>query len=455
MCSTITLYELPKPMKHLICPVYHPRRVTQQGFTLIEMAIVLLIVGLLVGPLFQLYSNYLTQQKMQTTKDHVNQAMSAMAVSDPRYAPCPSDRSLPPNDPNFGAEQCDMTVIPNCNPGGIPAQGICQTAGSRDADGDGAIDRVIIGGIPRIMVDQVTGARTTILSGDAALDGWGQWLNYAVSQKVRDHTNTDGSNNFRFGVINAIDENGRPTAGVTAPGDSEFVVWSSGKNGAGAYNYNGVLMAPCPALVAAGPPINPRESENCNNNFTFMQGIGNYEGANAATYLDDYVRFYFQTAGDLWAFAMRNNAPTQHIYNLNTGNVGINTAAPVNQLDVSGPNGTPGNLEATAVRINTLQTTSGEGTATLNLTTTAFPPTGICGTSGSVSQIVTGWDARGAGGKLCGGATVQTPAMTIDCHALFGNTFWINGLNTEGCVTCSDGIVERDVKDAAGTPCVP
>lgn len=429
-------------------PLHH--RGSQNGFTLVELSIVLVIVALLSAPLFQLYTTHLIQKKNQLTKDNIQLAISAMAVSDPRYAPCPSDRSLPPTDPNFGVEQCDLTAIPNCNAGGIPAQGICKTSGSRDSDGNGIIDRVIIGGVPRAMVDRVTGVKTPILEGDSALDGYGQWLNYAVSQKVMDHTNTTGDNNFKYGVINAIDENGNATAGVTAPGDAEFVIWSSGQNGAGAYTYQGILASPCPARVTAGPPPNPLESENCNNDFTFMQGIGNYEGA-GPNYLDDSTKFYFQTAGDLWAFAMRNNAPTQHIYNLNTGNVGINTPAPTRTLDVSG------DLEVPTMRANTLTTQSAmSGTVTMSIGSQIAPPLSF-NCQSPYPLVPLNWLSYSSG--MMGGCnyvSIEPPTnSTVDCHTLYGPTFWVRGWNTQGCVICSDGATDRTVSDTSGTPCTP
>lgn len=390
----------------------------QLGFTLLEMSLVLLIVALLTVPLMNLYNSHLENQKLTVTKENVKKAISAMATADPRFMPCPSDRSLPPTDPNFGHENCNLAAIPNCNAGGTPVQGICRVRGSRDTNADGN-DWVIIGGVP-ITID-IPGAttRTTILKGENSIDGWGRLLNYAISERVSDHTNTTGADNFKYGVISAIDEIGNATAGIN--GDAEFVIWSAGKNGAGAYQYLGGPVAPC--------PVGNRDSENCNNDFTFRQALGVYEGA-GANYFDDISYFYLQGSGDLWSYAAARTAgaPEQHIYNLNKDAVLIGT-------NVTGGSGARlivnGNLEAATAKA---QFFSAGGQASFS--PNGIPLVGDRACSGS--NVLQSWNTLPPGNPNCGQPSIMARGISYTRTCPAGSL--VKGITTRGCVLCTNGV---------------
>jgi prepilin-type N-terminal cleavage/methylation domain-containing protein len=77
------------------------------GFTLIELSIVILIVGILVIPILEIYNSYLLRKQMIVTRENVQNTVDGLSLVLNRY-PCPSDRSLPVGDPNFAIEQCNL-----------------------------------------------------------------------------------------------------------------------------------------------------------------------------------------------------------------------------------------------------------------------------------------------------------------------------------------------------------
>ncbi|MDP2785976.1 MAG: prepilin-type N-terminal cleavage/methylation domain-containing protein, partial [Sulfurimicrobium sp.] len=67
------------------------------GFTLVEMAIVLIIIGLLLGGLLMPLSAQMEQRRIsetQKTLDEINQALIGFAVANKRL-PCPSTQTDP------------------------------------------------------------------------------------------------------------------------------------------------------------------------------------------------------------------------------------------------------------------------------------------------------------------------------------------------------------------------
>ena len=74
-----------------------------KGFTLVELAIVIIITGLLMIPAFHMYDTYLYEKRVRETRDHLAKIKTELAVFQikrGRY-PCPSDRSLSVLDVDF------------------------------------------------------------------------------------------------------------------------------------------------------------------------------------------------------------------------------------------------------------------------------------------------------------------------------------------------------------------
>ncbi len=395
------------------------QRSASSGFTLIELTIVILIVGVLMVPLTQMYSLYLKEKRIITTNESIQNSIRSLALFSPKRFPCPSDRSLPPTDVNYGYEQC--TGIPACS---AAYQGICRVDGTRDTaiDADALPDPVLIGGVPfRTRVGAVT-VPLPLLNSSDTLDGWNRKLTYAVSERLTDVAKTGSLEDFKYGVIAAIDEHGNPTAGISAVGDAQLVVLSHGYTGNGGFSERGSFL-PCPAVG--------QDRENCDNDNTFIEALGQYD-ANDANFFDDHVQFYLERSGSLWASLTDSlGQPTAHLNNMNSDNVGVNLMTPGTKLDVSG------NLRADTVRANTYCDKSGASTNCF--------PTDFFGAAKTSGALI---NKCGTGSIMTGISQLQVKCAkpTLDLPPSYpglsctGAGNWVRGVLTNGCIICTNGV---------------
>lgn len=412
------------------------------GFTLIEMSFVLLISSIMLIPLLMLYYQYDLNRKIETTKSNMANAETVMAVFSPLRYPCPADRSLAPGAPNYGVDVCTvagftLAGVPNCDTTGNE-QGICRTPGAQDTVDDPDTiagnnnEFVLIGGIPTISGGLVIAG----LSDEKTLDGWGRKLNYAVSYTSARPNRTEGFNRFKNGVIQVVDEFGNNTAGVN--NDGQFVIYSSGETGLGAYNANGIFT-PCNIAVSDG--------ENCDGDFTFRQALANSEGAGGG-FFDDRLLAYNVSGGDLWMSVTDNNfLPTTHMRPYFTGAVGIGTDSPgvtsatdnINNLmlDVNGT------LKAGAVRTDNLCNIDGSFCLNIDSNSGFFgdrqPGVNSCANPDDVMTGISG------GQVVCAAPSIAAPNHT-NSNCPSGSTglccpsgSFLKGILSDGQIMCSDG----------------
>lgn len=284
----------------------------EAGFSLIELAIVMVIISLLVLPLIRYYDLYRVNKAMGDTKDKqiaLNTAINEFYGANGRY-PCPSDRSLGFGDPGHGKELCPETaaLAPNsCSAG----NGYCHVnTGS---------DRAMIGSIPYVTLD-IPYSRT--------LDGWNRNMSYVVSEDLAIiPAGTEFNPNNSNVVLNAFDEDGNPII-VKHHG----LIISHGPNGAGSYDSYGV-RTPC--------LLDVYEGENCNdNNATFVQrkdngaSLGNNDG-----YYDDLVAPSSWNSSSVWEFDDPDDDPdtaNDNVVAVVPGNLGVGTKTPTEKLEVVG-----------------------------------------------------------------------------------------------------------------------
>ena len=208
------------------------RNNAQSGITLIDMAIFLLVAGLIIGPLLKWYQTWRYQNALDVTNANIAAIDTAIAnfyFENNRY-PCPADITLLATNPNYGVEVA------------------CAAAG------------VIHGGVP---------FKALKISAAVTIDAWADRLNYAVSgaqtapggagaiyiqgiQPINPALPPDPATNpcnFAVGIGGIV--NITPTA--------NYVIFSSGPSGVGARTAGG-SAAPqaCPAVGAT------REANNCN-----------------------------------------------------------------------------------------------------------------------------------------------------------------------------------------------
>lgn len=91
----------------------------QKGFTLVELAIVLVIIGLIVGAGITVWRTTLESTRLSTTKSNLENIKSAVinfAMANGRL-PCP-DSTIPPNNTGqsnpLGAGICAGCATPPC-----------------------------------------------------------------------------------------------------------------------------------------------------------------------------------------------------------------------------------------------------------------------------------------------------------------------------------------------------
>lgn len=277
----------------------------EAGFSLIELSIVLIIIGLLATPLIQEYGRYINNKHRDDTAISIrtiDAALAAFQEANGRYV-CPSDRSIPFGQPGHGFEDCDKfddISAGECGgDGGLP--GYCIAAGV------GAPGDVYIGGVPYA---------TLGIPFKETLDGWSNSITYAVTAAMaRSEPAT-----FDPGVsaVRVRSELQLPTEGDLFHG----LLVSAGDNGAGAFNIQG-QQNPCVMAYA--------ESENCNNDSVFMTSLRTeVQGPN---YYDDTIRPRRWDNASIWAYEMGSDS---NIYSVNSGNVGIGVPSPTARLDISG-----------------------------------------------------------------------------------------------------------------------
>ncbi len=211
------------------------------GFTLVEVAIVLVIVGLLMGGMLLPLSTRIEQQRQQETEKalaEIREALLGFAVTYGRL-PCPANPNLNNTDPNAGMEVVDNPSSP-----------------TQCAD---------------ITVGAVTSKEAGVLPwktlGVTETDAWGRRFTYRVMADFADTnattptpiaTCTPGSSTSSFNLcaqgnlsVRTSLSNGAEncTSGTANANCYPALVLSHGRNGIGAFGTNGQQMG---ALTDAG-----------------------------------------------------------------------------------------------------------------------------------------------------------------------------------------------------------
>jgi len=231
----------------------------QAGFTLIELAIVILIGGILVSFLGSALFAFI--KKSQINKTHfkmekVEEALADYLAVNGRY-PCPAPRTAIPGDALYGQE----VTATNCNTG--TRAGTALNGGVR------------IGAVP---------TRALNLPDEYIADAWQQQFTYAVTGVLA----TPGQYVPNGGLVRL--EDGASNSLVTPAGRAHYVLVSHGQTGDGSFPALGAAnpSVPCPT---AGTIL---DRENCNNNRLFINTLISSEN-NASAFFDDYVIFKGET----------------------------------------------------------------------------------------------------------------------------------------------------------------
>lgn len=216
----------------------------QNGFTLIEMAIVLFIVGLLLGGLLPTISSQIEQQHRNETRkqmDEIKEALIGFAIINGRL-PCPADPAIATGQAGAGTER-----TPPCTNGNS------------------------------------TGVLPWATLGVNETDGWGNRYTYRVSS---DFSDTVGSTTYGGCTPNPaptlstfaacsngnLDVRSAASGGTSVAINVPAVIISHGKNSTGAYTQQGTQ------LPASGNTDEQANSDgSANNNYISHTPTPNFD----------------------------------------------------------------------------------------------------------------------------------------------------------------------------------
>ncbi len=340
----------------------------QAGFTLPELAIVMIIFGLMITTVslgLTTYQRVKIKNYNQEVFEKTESAIGSYRAIQNVY-PCPADPNLGPDDPLYGVAQAKKV-----DADGNPL--ICKSwsrftnephnpetpnhprAAGVDKDGNGEDDMVYYGAVPfRTIINGPDNDPTTeddnmncpyldeCYSGALTIDAWNNKLTYAVSEAL---VNVDSYNDSR-GVIDIVDEFGQST--LVEENTAHYVILSHGPNGKGAFTKQGGKTSCTSGIVFANEEdeetadsnddyldddVNPDEKWNCKRrNNTFLAGLHNENTSNSSDrYNDDIIRFVVSNATSNWTYS-----PNLGIVSTNPGNVAINVDRPLTELHVGG-----------------------------------------------------------------------------------------------------------------------
>lgn len=359
------------------------KKTTQHGFTLIEMCIVLLIIGILIAPAISIYNQYETSRKIEQTnnalKDTANN-IEGFLTNYGRY-PCPAPADAVPGDIDYGYEECGAST------------GIQVVASNRAAsDFPASNNNVLIGSIP---------FRTLNLQETQVNDGYGNRLTYAVTQ-VQTDIQTYRPN---LGGISLID-NASPAASVITPPDTApFAIVAHGDANDGAVSYSGTTIGTC----ASGLTL---DVENCNNDSTFLVSDKTQE-------YDDNVVYASGVGALPWQY---QNITRQDIH-LKVGSSNVVTGeANLTSLAMPDPTTLPTGLE---IRNDLGEEPTTEGVLLtereLDLNGNPINGSGAIVTNEICVDPTNCFSPRIFGGNAGVDAPVGTPVVEINSGATYGN----------------------------------
>ncbi len=246
---------------------WHKKEKTVAGFSLLEISIGMIIVGMLMVSGMSLYNGHLKQQQYAITEARISDTrdnISAFSVVYGRY-PCPASSTAVPGDLDYGFELSDcLTTGPAI---GSCANGLCTYASNIGGQA------VIVGSLP---------FKTLNIQEFDSYDTYQMRLRYAVTLDMTDEDSFD----MAGGGIGIVDQ-ANPSLSLVSPNDrAHFVIISSGPNRIGAVTRTGNVASVC-TLGSAG------EQENCDGDSVFASG--EYDGS-----YDDRTRFFSSVLPTEW-----------------------------------------------------------------------------------------------------------------------------------------------------------
>lgn len=269
------------------------------GFTLIEMAIVLVIITILIGGLAMPLSAQIQARRIAETNKTLDEAREALIGYAMNHATTTTCLCRYLGNGSFSSTDCPATA--SCPTSISPAPGFDTAAtltiaarhyfpcpdklddgnSATTNDGDG-IEEARAGGVCPI----TNGYLPWATLGTAAQDAWGNRLRYAVTDAFSNMAGFSSTDSGDLQVCNSSANAGTGDCGAhgNVASDVPVVVLSFGPNGWGAHNINGNQLA---------APTSNDERENANTTTTDKEYVTRTPSAagSAAGEFDDLVRW--------------------------------------------------------------------------------------------------------------------------------------------------------------------
>ena len=319
-------------------------RSAQKGFSLVELAIVMIIFGSIISIMGHALSVYTAQQQREHTTEAIEKTTGALIEAQIIFGflPCPARLNLPEDHPDYGIADCTS---------------VDRGIRGRDADNDGVRDPMLVGAVPIRTLEDME-LDDSVIADLNTYDGWGNRLVYAVSSNLAFDNDTfplshggKAEFNEQWGIIDVLDEFG--VSVLEIPATAQFVIVSHGENGKGAFNNQGQRQDICTVSLTDpnDPPQqtstfvpDPDESENCDHNdIRFLSGL---RSERPGFYNDDIVRFRSLNATSLWKYTSTQTLPPANpgdppleldrIVSTNPGNIGVGLKTPEEKMHING-----------------------------------------------------------------------------------------------------------------------
>ncbi len=335
------------------------------GFTLIEIAIVIAVAGLILSGSIYAYKLTMTTKPIQVTRANfeiIELAMSKFLALHGRL-PCPAKPELREEEADAGVESCyEVGITPLCNNSLTSSNGAGLCAeGGRDADGDTLADQVVIGSVP------YTTLGLTYTEGN---DGRFRKIKYVVTDSLTDAATYDEDLGAIY-IVNPLGVSSIDGSGVISPsyktatppdalngtfpypyGSGQFYLMSFGKNNISSYVFTSggglanrtAAAYQCDRVMTESSPFFGLDFENCNNDTYFFSST-RYAVSDAASnmwYLDDIIHTNFRVKpyeGGEWQYSGTVTNPEEPVavrVKNSSARVGIGTDKPSATMEVNG-----------------------------------------------------------------------------------------------------------------------
>ncbi len=222
---------------------------TESGFSLIELTIVILVMGIILGGVMTLLPKVSTEQKINQARAQMKDIKDALTnyVQIYGHLPCPASLNAAFDTSTFGAEtDCSQATAP----------------GTTEIAGSNANLNIRMGGVP---------TRAINLPDMASVDPWGRRIVFIVLKNLATTSTTFSAYDpagLDTVIINDVSNNRiNQVNSTTNPNYVAYVLASYSETGNGGTNTSGTITSTCDATRA--------DAENCNTNNIFIDSTYN------------------------------------------------------------------------------------------------------------------------------------------------------------------------------------